>query len=116
MVTLTKLVHDGVAFHAQAPPTVLTQAVDALIPGARTIRVTPVWTDASGSPRMEFVMLASTSAGQAIEPPRGATAAVAALLRAASPRADWARSHTWTSDGGLRELAPGRPAWMREAR
>jgi hypothetical protein len=67
-------------------------------PGAVTILLTPVWTDALGPSERVFLATARNAGGDAIKLPAGGSRDIAALVQGAFPAADWNRPQTWRAD------------------
>lgn len=77
-----------------------------IAPGARTVLVTPVWSDAGVRPQQVFMALVFDGMGRRVKPPSGATPRIAALLQGAFT-ADWSLPQTWRAD--TNELTERRP-------
>ncbi|MCX4697056.1 hypothetical protein [Streptomyces sp. NBC_01373] len=76
----------------------LAYRVHAIVPGAVTVLLTPVWTDCAGPFERRVVITARNADGQHLKLPRGGTARLAALMQGAFPAADWNRPQTWRAD------------------
>ncbi|GAP46938.1 hypothetical protein [Streptomyces azureus] len=69
-----------------------------IAPGAATILVTPIWTDATGATERTYLARALGVDGQIIKFAAGGSQRIAALLQGAYPGADWDRPQTWTAE------------------
>jgi hypothetical protein len=69
-----------------------------IAPGAVTILVTPIWTDATGDTERTYLARALNSEGRIVKFQAGGSARIAALLQGAYPQADWNRPQTWHAD------------------
>lgn len=72
--------------------------VREVAPGAVTVLLTPVWTDAHGPMERVFVVTARNTDGQHLKLPRGGSRRLASLMQAAFPAADWDQPNTWRAD------------------
>ncbi|MFJ2961231.1 hypothetical protein ACIPIC_02840 [Streptomyces collinus] len=68
-----------------------------IAPGAATILLTPIWTDATGATERTYLARALGRDGQIIKFQAGGSRRIAALLQGAYPQADWNRPQTWTA-------------------
>lgn len=78
--------------------TQLAYRVARIVPGAATILLTPVWSDAKGPMEQVFLARALSPDGQPLRLPQGGSRDIAALMQSAFPRADWQRAQTWHAD------------------
>ncbi|MFI8191443.1 hypothetical protein ACIF8T_21910 [Streptomyces sp. NPDC085946] len=69
-----------------------------IAPGAATILVTPIWTDATGITERTYLARALDSYGRIIKFQPGGSQRIAALLQGAYPAADWSRPQTWHAE------------------
>jgi hypothetical protein len=68
-----------------------------IAPGAVTILVTPIWTDATGITERTYLARALDCDGRMVRFAAGGSRRIAALLQGAYPRADWNQVQTWTA-------------------
>ncbi|MET7975817.1 hypothetical protein ABZW44_22780 [Streptomyces mirabilis] len=73
--------------------------IHAVVPGAVTVLLTPVWTDVHGPMERVFVVTARDAEGRHLKLPRGGSRQIAALVQGAFPAADWNQPETWRADG-----------------
>ncbi|WP_069883469.1 hypothetical protein [Streptomyces luteocolor] len=77
----------------------LPHRIQQIAPGARTVLVTPVWTDTHGPMERVYVVTARAhDREQRLPLPVGGSYRIAALLRGAFPTADWDLPQTWRAD------------------
>ncbi|WP_428956140.1 hypothetical protein [Streptomyces sp. cg35] len=77
----------------------LAASIHAIVPGAVTVLLTPVWTDAAGPMDRIYVVTArDVSSKQHLRIPHGGSRQLAALIQGAFPTADWNRPQTWHLD------------------
>ncbi|WP_372344636.1 hypothetical protein [Streptomyces sp. KL116D] len=70
-----------------------------IAPGADSVLLTPVWTDASGTAERVYVVTArSATAKQHLKLPVGGSRQLTALIQRAFPKADWEKPQTWHAD------------------
>ncbi|GAB2718493.1 hypothetical protein [Streptomyces bullii] len=69
-----------------------------IAPGATTILVTPIWTDATGTTERTYLARALDARGQVIKFAAGGSRRIASLLQGAYPCADWNRPQTWHAE------------------
>lgn len=69
-----------------------------IAPGAVTILVTPIWSDARGATERTYLARALDAEGRVLKFPAGGSRRIAALLQGAYPAADWNRPQTWTAE------------------
>jgi hypothetical protein len=92
--------------------TQLPYRLDQIAPGAATILITPVWTDARGPMERTFLARALDTTGQKIRFPAGGSRQIASLMQGAFPAADWDRVQTWHADTNT--LTTRRPTTTRD--
>lgn len=78
--------------------TQLAYRVARVVPGAATILITPIWTDAHGPMEQVFLARALSPDGTSLRLPQGGSRDIAALMQAAYPDANWERAQTWHAD------------------
>ncbi|MGW1160427.1 hypothetical protein ACWD48_19845 [Streptomyces sp. NPDC002519] len=78
--------------------TQLPYRLHQIVPGAATILLNPVWSDAKGPTERTFVALCRDADGQQLQLPRGASRTIAALIQGAYPTANWDHTQTWRAD------------------
>ena len=76
----------------------LVHRIHQIAPGAATILVTPLWTDASGTGERHFLARALTVDGRILKFQQGGSRQITALLQGAYPGANWDRPQTWRAD------------------
>jgi hypothetical protein len=82
-----------------------------IAPGAETILLTPIWTDALGDPEVVFMATVRDGKSAQVRLPRGGSRRIAALVQGAHPSANWERAQTWhASTGELTEWHPAPPS------
>ncbi|KMS79565.1 hypothetical protein ACH49_12090 [Streptomyces leeuwenhoekii] len=69
-----------------------------IAPGAVTILVSPIWTDATGPTERIYLARALDRDGRLVKLPAGGSRRIAALLQGTYPTADWNRPHTWHAE------------------
>lgn len=77
----------------------LAWRVREIAPGAVTVLLTPVWTDAHGPMERVFVVTARNADGQHLKLPRGGSRRLASLMQGTYPAADWNQTQSWRADG-----------------
>lgn len=80
--------------HQRQLPWRITQ----IAPGAVTVLLAPVWTDATGESHRTFLAQCFDTSGSKIRLPRGGSSRLADLMQGAFPGADWNRAQTWRAD------------------
>lgn len=86
--------------------------ISLLVPGAATILLTPVWTDAHGDMEIAFMALVRDNNGRQMKLQSGGSQRLAALMQGAFT-ADWAKPQTWRADlNTLREYPPPAPDYI----
>ena len=75
----------------------LVHRIHQIAPGAATILVTPLWTDASGRGERHFLARALTADGRILKFQQGGSRQITALLQGAYPGANWDHPQTWTA-------------------
>lgn len=78
--------------------TQLVWRIRQIAPGAATVLLTPIWTDATEPTHRTYIATARTADGTAIRLPRGGSRQLAALVQGVWPAADWNRAQTWHAD------------------
>ncbi|MEV7975353.1 hypothetical protein [Streptomyces sp. NPDC086519] len=77
--------------------TQLVHRIQRIAPGAVTVLVTPLWTDATGAGERHFVARALNADGAFLKFQAGGSRQIAALLQGAWPGANWDHPQTWTA-------------------
>ncbi|MEV8033967.1 hypothetical protein [Streptomyces sp. NPDC086182] len=73
----------------------LAWRIGQIAPGAVTVLLAPVWTDATGESHRTFLAQCFTADGAKLRLPRGGSNRLADLMQGAFPGADWNRAQTW---------------------
>jgi hypothetical protein len=76
----------------------LAHRIHRIAPGAATVLVTPLWTDATGTGVRHFVARALTADGRILKFQAGGSRQITALLQGAYPRANWDHPQSWRAD------------------
>lgn len=77
--------------------TQLAHRIRRIAPGAATVLVTPIWTDATGTGVRHFVARALTADGHILKFQAGGSRQITALLQGAYPGANWSHPQCWTA-------------------
>jgi len=77
--------------------TQLAHRINRIAPGAVTVLVTPLWTDASGARERHFVARALNRDGVFLKFQAGGSRQITSLLQGAWPGANWDHPQTWTA-------------------
>lgn len=77
----------------------LAWRIRQIAPGAVTVLVTPLWTDAAGPGTRHVVARALTADGRPLKFQAGGSRQITALLQGAYPGANWGHPQTWTAVG-----------------
>jgi hypothetical protein len=78
--------------------TQLAHRISRIAPGAVTVLVTPLWTDATGTGVRHFVARALTADGTVLRFEAGGSRQITALLQGAYPAANWDHPQRWRAD------------------
>jgi hypothetical protein len=78
----------------------LQHRLNEIVPGAATILITPLWTDATGKGVRHFLARALTGDGQVLRFQAGGSRQITELLQGAYPVANWDHPQTWTAATG----------------
>lgn len=73
----------------------LAHRIHRIAPGAATVLVTPVWTDAVVLGERHFLARAFTADGRAVHFQPGGSRQITALLQGAYPAANWDHPQAW---------------------
>ena len=69
-----------------------------IAPGAVTVLLAPVWTDASGPMERVFIAQCMNAEGQRLKLPSGGSRHLATLMQGVFPAADWNQAQSWRAD------------------
>lgn len=72
--------------------------INAIAPGAVTVLLAPVWSDATGPSHRVYLAQCMDATGSRLKLPRGGSRQLAALMQGAFPGADWNRPQSWRAD------------------
>jgi hypothetical protein len=76
----------------------LAYRVHQIAPGAVSVLLAPVWTDATGENRRTYLAQCFDADGARLKLPRGGSRHLAALMQGAFPAADWNHAQSWRAD------------------
>lgn len=76
----------------------LAYRVHRIAPGAVTVLLAPVWTDATGEAHRVFIAQCMDGDGRRLKLPAGGSRNLADLMQGVFPAVDWNQAQTWRAD------------------